>query len=58
MTTYFNVFFRDVAAGAQRWPLWTYLAWRDIRMRYVRTVFGPFWLTLSTGVFILAFGFI
>lgn len=51
-----NDFFRDVIAGALRWPLWTYLAWRDIRMRYVRTVFGPFWLTLSTGIFILAFG--
>lgn len=51
-------FFRDVVAGALKWPLWTYLAWRDIRMRYVRTVFGPFWLTFSTGIFILAFGVI
>lgn len=58
MTATLKVALRDVIDGALRWPLWTSLAWRDIRQRYVRTVFGPFWLTLSSGIFILAFGVI
>lgn len=58
MTANLKVGLRDLLAGALRWPLWTSLAWRDIRRRYARTVFGPFWLTLSSGIFILAFGLI
>lgn len=49
---------RDLVLGALRWPLFTSLAWRDIRRRYKGTVIGPFWLSLSTGIFILAFALI
>jgi ABC-type polysaccharide/polyol phosphate export permease len=48
----------DLFASARNWPLWIDLAWRDIRLRYVRTIIGPFWLTLSSGIFIFAFGLI
>ncbi len=58
MTTTLKVALRDVFDGALQWPLWASLAWRDIRQRYARTIFGPFWLTLSSGIFILAFGVI
>ena len=58
MKAHFKVGLRDLIQGALRWPLWTSLAYRDIRKRYARTVFGPFWLTLSTGIFILAFALI
>ncbi len=36
--------------------LWLYLAWQDIRLRYRRSTIGPFWITLSMGVFILVLG--
>ena len=49
---------RDIIDGARRWPLWVNLAWRDIRQRYTRTVFGPFWLTLSSAIFLVAFSLI
>jgi len=49
---------RDLVLGSLRWPLWTSLAWRDIRRRYKGTVIGPFWLSLSTGVFLLAFALV
>jgi ABC-type polysaccharide/polyol phosphate export permease len=38
------------------YPLWWALAWQDIRQRYRRSVLGPFWITLSTGVMVSAMG--
>ena len=58
MTDILKVALRDVLEGALRWKLWTSLAWSNIRQRYVRTILGPFWLTISSGLFILAFGLI
>jgi ABC-type polysaccharide/polyol phosphate export permease len=34
------------------------LGWNDIRQRYRRSTLGPFWITLSTGLFILVLGVI
>ncbi len=34
------------------------LGWNDIKQRYRRSVLGPFWITLSVGVFILVLGVI
>ena len=41
-------------AGALR----AMLGWTDIRLRYRRSVIGPFWITLSMGTFILLLGVI
>jgi ABC-type polysaccharide/polyol phosphate export permease len=35
-----------------------YMAWSDIRARYKRSVLGPFWITLSTAISVVAFSFI
>jgi lipopolysaccharide transport system permease protein len=32
--------------------LWALLAWYDIRQRYRRSILGPFWVTISTGIMI------
>jgi ABC-type polysaccharide/polyol phosphate export permease len=48
----------DFIAGLRAWPLWTMLGWQDIKQRYRRSVLGPFWITLSVGVFILVLGII
>ena len=48
----------DIVQGLRRWPLWTMLAWNDIRQRYRRSVLGPLWITLSMSVLITALGFI
>jgi ABC-type polysaccharide/polyol phosphate export permease len=37
---------------------WATLAWTDIRLRYRRTVLGPWWATLSTGAMIGSVGFV
>jgi homopolymeric O-antigen transport system permease protein len=49
---------RDLLAGIRAWSLWTMLGWNDIRMRYRRSVLGPFWITLSMAVFITLLGVI
>lgn len=32
------------------------MAWQDIRQRYRRSKLGPFWITISTGIMLLAMG--
>jgi lipopolysaccharide transport system permease protein len=46
----------DVWSGLSRWQLWTRLGWNDILKRYRRSMLGPFWLTASNGVMVLALG--
>ena len=46
----------DLAAGARLWRLGAALGWFDIRLRYRGSVLGPFWLTLSTAVMVVALG--
>jgi lipopolysaccharide transport system permease protein len=46
----------DVYRGIQAAPLWLLLGWNDIRLRYRRSVLGPFWITLSMTVLIAVLG--
>jgi homopolymeric O-antigen transport system permease protein len=48
----------DLYRGLHAWRLWTMLGWNDIRLRYRRSVLGPFWLTLSMAIFIVTLGLI
>lgn len=49
---------RDLREGLSRWQLWGLLGWQDISLRYRRSLFGPFWLTISMGIMVLALGVI
>jgi ABC-type polysaccharide/polyol phosphate export permease len=49
---------QEILAGIRAWPVWVLMGWDDIRQRYRRSVIGPFWITLSMGVFILVLGVI
>src|SRR5262245_11790404 len=48
----------DIAGGARAWRFWTMLGWNDIKQRYRRTLIGPFWITISMSIMILALGVI
>jgi lipopolysaccharide transport system permease protein len=48
----------DIAMGVGLYSVWGVLGWHDIRNRYRRSVLGPFWLTISTGVMIAMLGFL
>jgi lipopolysaccharide transport system permease protein len=46
----------DLATGFRRWRLPVALARLDIRNRYRGSVLGPFWLSLSTAIMVVALG--
>lgn len=48
----------DVKEGLKKWPIWLMLAYQDIKLRYRRSVLGPFWLTLSMAITVYSMGFL
>jgi ABC-2 type transport system permease protein/lipopolysaccharide transport system permease protein len=46
----------DFRAGLSQWPLWVRLGWNDILQRYRRSMLGPFWLTASMAIMVIALG--
>src|SRR6267378_3466202 len=49
---------RDLADGFSRVWMWSALAVQDIKLRYRGSMLGPFWLTISTLVMVVAMGVI
>lgn len=49
---------RDLAEGIRRLDIWLGLAWLDLKLRYRRTLVGPFWLPLSSVVTIAIMGLV
>lgn len=48
--------FEDLRDGFSHRELWFHLGWQDIKQRYRRSVLGPFWITIATGVSAVAMG--
>jgi ABC-type polysaccharide/polyol phosphate export permease len=48
----------DLVRGLLAWRVWGRLGWQEVKRRYRRTVLGPFWLTLSLGMFIGGLGLV
>ena len=46
----------DFTSGFALWPLWVRLGWNDILQRYRRSLLGPFWLTASMAIMVIALG--
>ena len=46
----------DLREGLASNELWVFMGWQDIRQRYRRTVLGPWWLAISTGLLVLVLG--
>jgi len=49
---------QEILAGFRIWRVWGIMGWDDIRQRYRRSVLGPFWITISMGIFIVLLGVI
>ncbi len=52
----YDVALSDVVAGLRAADIWGRLGWREIKRRYRRTIFGPFWTTLSLAIFVFTLG--
>lgn len=57
-TTQAQLALQDITEGLKRWPIWLMLAYQDIKLRYRRSVLGPFWLTLSMAITVYSMGFL
>jgi ABC-type polysaccharide/polyol phosphate export permease len=49
---------RDLRAALGAHELWAFMGWQDIRQRYRRTILGPWWLAISTGLLVVLLGFL
>lgn len=43
----------DIVSSLKNYKLWSFLGWQDIRQRYRRSILGPLWLTVSTGIMVV-----
>jgi ABC-type polysaccharide/polyol phosphate export permease len=47
---------RDLVESLKLYWLWSALGWHDIKDHYRGSVLGPFWLTLTTAIFVMGLG--
>ncbi|WP_075724279.1 ABC transporter permease [Corynebacterium aquilae] len=52
----FKAAWSDLVRGFFQHELWLQLGWQDIKQRYRRSVLGPLWITIATGVMAIALG--
>jgi len=50
--------YQDFAQGLSQWRIWLLLAYQDIKLRYRRSILGPFWITLSMAITVYSMGFL
>jgi ABC-type polysaccharide/polyol phosphate export permease len=56
MTPQYSVALGDLFDGVTDWRMWGRLGSQEVRRRYRRTVIGPFWTSISLGIFIFTLG--
>src|SRR5690242_11037894 len=48
----------DLVNGLKKWNIWLMLAYQDVKLRYRRSVLGPFWITISMAITVYSMGFL
>jgi len=48
----------DIKHGIAQWRIWLMLANQDIKLRYRRSVLGPFWITISMAITVYSMGYL
>ena len=56
--TQYNTGWLDLKQSVLDWPKWFYLTRFDLKLRYRRTLLGPYWVVITTLVSILSLGFV
>src|SRR5579862_3521855 len=49
---------QDFNEGLIKWRIWLVLAYQDVRLRYRRSVLGPFWITISMAITVYSMGYL
>lgn len=50
--------FADLRDSIKNWRIWLLLAYQDIKLRYRRSILGPFWITLSMAITVYSMGYL
>lgn len=58
MSTSVEIGLRDLGESLTKLPLAVHLAWQDVRLRYARSIIGPFWVSISILVTASALSFV
>lgn len=48
----------EILEVARLWRLWTFWGWLDVRQRYRRSLLGPFWVTATMAISVMATGLV
>jgi ABC-type polysaccharide/polyol phosphate export permease len=56
VSSQFHLALKDLKDGIFSVYIWPTLGWLEIKQRYRRSMLGPFWLTISTGLMIVGMG--
>lgn len=54
----FKLALQDMVSGITNYKFWAFMGISEIRRRYRRTFIGPFWTTISLGIFIGCMGYL
>ena len=54
----FKLGLEELKDGFTSHERWLYMAIQDIKLRYRRSMIGPWWVTISTGVMVMMLGFL
>jgi ABC-type polysaccharide/polyol phosphate export permease len=46
----------DLTSGLSKTGLWGRMGWLDVKRKYRRTMLGPFWTSITLGVYVLSVG--
>jgi lipopolysaccharide transport system permease protein len=49
---------KDIQEGAMKWRIWLMLSYQDVKLRYRRSVLGPFWITISMAITVYSMGYL
>jgi lipopolysaccharide transport system permease protein len=53
-----NLARKDLLDGLKKWRIWMMLSYQDVKLRYQRSVLGPFWLTISMAITSYSMGYL
>jgi lipopolysaccharide transport system permease protein len=49
---------KDIIDGLAKWRIWLTLAYQDVKLRYRRSILGPFWITISMAITTYSMGYL
>jgi lipopolysaccharide transport system permease protein len=50
--------YQDLIDGVFKWRLWLMLSYQDVKLRYRRSIIGPFWITISMAITTYSMGYL